>query len=69
MVKRTPMGRLAFLTVAIDAGYTYLDSEKSEYERYDGGQGEFHNTELFKIEMKVIEEMESELKSIISPWT
>ena len=72
MVRRNSMGKFAFLVGAIDAGYTYLDSEKKDFEEYDGGQGLYENSTFYEDEMKVIVKMETELKTIlelaVTPW-
>lgn len=58
-IERNPIGKFCQDISKINEGYDYLEKEKTEYERYGGGQGEFENTETYKDKIKEIKELET----------
>lgn len=58
-IERSSIGKFCQDIIKINEGYEYLENEKTEYERFDGGQGEFENTESYKNKIKEIKELET----------
>lgn len=64
-VERNPIGKFCQDISKINEAYEYLENEKTKYERYDGGQGEFENTETYKNKIKEINKLETNVSRYI----
>lgn len=61
-VKRSSIGLFCESVKKINRIYEQMDNEKKLYEHYDGGQGTFEETEMYKELKKELDQLESDVR-------